>query len=470
MRATVALVIAVVGCSKAGEPSPAPGAAGGISGSARPCAEDAAGCQAGCDAGRLEDCHQLAWRKIGARGTAIDVAGAEKLLARACAGKLMKSCGMGAWLTAERGEELAADRRSALDRECRAGEGWSCAALASWALRPAGGGRGMRDMASGATWTELGCGAGHLWSCGTLESILRQAASLPDMNEAGRQRTKTLREMIDQKRAAACTSGQREGCPEGTPEYEAQVRKDCAGSDFGACAEIAQASQDAGEATRAARQACDHGKLQWACGLVCNGLRDGVAGAPDLAAARACFDRVCKAGEKLACDALASGPMLGGGCAAIDMENQPHLQLTSLPRLSAPDRAGGTFDSARAGKKDRLYLFTASWNVSGSLADLAPLAAELAPLGVELVAVLSDQSWDPVRARLDKPDSYVAVLDTPAAGEDIGRYTSALGITKVPEALVVDAAGTVRRHVVGPGLLTSRLNSRRCVEETLKRP
>ncbi len=468
MRVALAMVMLVVGCSSGGDPAPSPAAGKTAAG---PCATDAAGCQEGCDAGRLEDCHELGWRKIGARGTPIDIAGAEKVLARACAGKLVKSCGMGAWLVAERGDELAGDRKSALDRECRAGEGWSCAALASWALRPASpAARGMRDMGSGATWAELGCAAGHMWCCGTLESIVRQAATLPDVNEAGRQRMKTLGEMIDQKRTAACKAGQREGCPEGTPEYQAQVRKDCAGGDFGACAEIAHASQDGGEAMRAARQACERGQLQSTCGLVCNGLRDGADGAPDLAAARACFDRLCKAGEKLACQDLAAGPMLGGGCAAIDIESQPHLTLTSLPRLSAPDHAGGTFDSAKADKKDRLYLFTASWNATGKLTDLAPLAAELEPLGVELVAVLSDESWEPVRAQVRSADSFTAVLDAPAPGENIGRYTSSLGISKVPEALVVDATGRVLRHVVGPGLLTSRLNSRRCVEETLKRP
>jgi hypothetical protein len=466
MRVGLVTLVLVVGCSKAGEPSPAP--AGKKAG---PCREDAEGCQAGCEAGRLEDCHELAWRKIGARGTAIDVAGAEKVLAKACAGKLVQSCGMAAWLVAERGEELAADRRAALDRACRARDGWSCAALASWALRPATpDGRGARDMAGGATWAELGCGADHMWSCGTLEWILRQAAGLPDLDAAGRQRMTALRGMVDQKRSAACKVGKREGCGEGTPEYDAQVRKDCAAGDHGACAEIAHSSQDPAEAMRAARDACERGKLTTTCGLVCNGLRDGVDGAPDLAAARACFDRTCKAGEPLACDALAAGEMLGGGCRAIDMAQLPHVNLTTLPRLTAPDHAGGTFDSAAAGKKDRLYLFTASWNAAGKLSDLAPLAAELAPAGVELVAVLSDDDWSRVRSQIQPADSLVVVLDTPASGENIGRYTTALGITKVPEALVVDASGAVRRHVVGPGILTSRLNSRRCVEEVLKRP
>lgn len=465
----MAVVVLLVGCSTAGDP--APSAAGKERRAPGACAEDAAGCQAGCEAGRLEDCHQLAWRKIEARGTAFDPAGAETLLAKACAGKLVTSCGMAAWLAADRGEELAADRKSALDRECHAGEGWSCAALSSWALRPASpGAHGMRDLAGGGTWAELGCRAGHLWSCGTLEMILRQAAALPEVNQAGQQRMKALREMIDQKRTAACKAGQREGCPEGTPEYEAQVRKDCAADDFGACAELAHASQDGGEAMRAGRQACDRGKLTSACGLVCNGLRDGVAGAPDLAAARACFDRVCQAGEKLACEARDAGPMLGGGCKAIDMDRLPHLSLTALPRLTAPRQDGTTFDSAAAAKKPRLYLFTASWNAAGKLSDLAPLAAELAPTGVELVAVLSDESWDPVGRELDRSSDFVVVLDTPAPGENIGRYTSKLGISKVPEGLVVDAAGKVLRHVVGPGLMTSRLNSRRCLEESLKRP
>ena len=461
------MLLALVGCSTASESAPAAAKQAKPPG---PCATDAAGCQAGCDAGRLEDCHELAWKKIGARGTALDLAGAEKLLAKACAGSLVKSCSMVAFLAADRGEELAADRKSALDRECRAGEGWSCAALASWALHPAAGGQGLRDMGGGATWAELGCGAGHMWSCGTLESVLQHAATLPDVDEAGRERMKTLREMIQQKRAAACKAGQREGCPEGTPEYETQLRKDCAGEDYGACREIAHTSQDAAEAMRAAGPACERGKLTSACWITCNGLRDGALAAPDLKAARACFERTCKAGEQLACESLAAGPMLGGGCAAIDLEGLPHLQLTALPRLSAPDQVGGTFDSAEVARKDRLYLFTASWNATGKLTDLAPLAAELEPLGVELVAVLSDESWEPVRAQIRGAEGFTAVLDTPAAGENIGRYTSALGITKVPEALVVNASGKVLRHVVGTAVLTDRLNRRRCVEELLKRP
>jgi hypothetical protein len=449
--ATIALVV-MIGCSSGSETS-------------TPAATSAA--SSGCSGG--EDCFETAWRKIGARGTPLDVAGAETMLAKACAGKLVKACGMAAWLVAERGEELAAERRGGLDRDCRAGDGWSCAALTSWALRPAAAGGGMRDTGGGATWAELGCGAGHMWSCGTLEMIVHQAAALPDVNQAGRERIAALQAMVDQKRAAACAAGKREGCREGSPEYEAQVRKDCAGGDHGACAEIADTSQDEGEAIRAAKDACDQGKLMDACGLVCNGLRDGVGGAPDLAAARACYDRVCEAGEPLACKARDAGPMLGGGCDAIDLEREPHLALRALPRLTGAPKDGGTFDSSVPGKKARLYVFTASWSAAGGPSDLAPLAAELAPLGVELVAVLSDPSWDAVHG-LDRAAPLVALLDRPAAGENLGPYTSKLGITKLPEAFVVDASGRVLRHVVGPGLLTSRLNGRRCVEESLKRP
>jgi hypothetical protein len=447
-------LLLIVGCSTASETS-------------TPAAATAA--PGGCQAGKLEECFDVAWRKIGARGTAIDVPGAEKLLAQACAGTLAKACGMAAWLVAERGEELAADRRSGLDRDCKAGDGWSCAALTSWGLRPASAGGGMRDTGGGATWAELGCRAGHMWCCGTLEMILQQAAALPDLQQTGRERLSALRAMIDEKRAAACADGKREGCREGTPEYEAQVRKDCAAGDHGACAEIADSSQDIGEAMRAAKDACEQGKLTSACGLVCNGLRDGATGAPDLAAARACFERTCKAGERLACDALAAGPMLGGGCRAVDLAHEPHLALRALPRLTGAPQDGGTFDSSVPAKKPRLYVFTASWSAAGGPADLAPLAAELAPLGVELVAVLSDPSWDAVHG-LDRAAPLVALLDRPAAGENLGPYTSKLGITKLPEAFVVDASGTIRRHVVGPGLLTSRLNGRRCVEESLKRP
>jgi len=447
-------VVLVVGCSTASETS-------------TPAANK--GTASGCDGGKLEDCFDIAWRKIGARGTAVDVAGAEKIAAQACAGKLVKACGMAAWLAAERGEELAPARRSGLDRDCRAGDGWSCAALVSWALRPASpAAGGSRDVKSGAAWAELGCGAEHMWCCGTLEWILGQAAALPDVSDAGRERFVALRRLVDEKRAAACAAGKREGCREGTPEYEALVRKDCASGDHGACAEIADSSQDAREAMRAAKDACELGKLTSACGLVCNGLRDGALGAPDLAAARACFDRTCKAGEPLACDALAAGPMLGGGCRAVDLAREPHLDLRALPRLTGPQKGGGTFDSAVPAKAARLYVFTASWSVAGGPSDLAPLAAELKPLGVELVAVLSDASWEAVRG-LDA-SGLLAVLDAPAPGENIGRYTAALGITKLPEAFVVDAAGAVRRHVVGPGLLTSRQNGRRCVEESLKRP
>lgn len=469
MRAALVAAIAVAAsCSKATETSPVVGGERASAAGAAECA-GVPECEKGCEGGRLEDCHQLAWFKIGARGTPIDLSGAEKLLARACAGKLVRSCGMAAWIEAGGGGDLAAARRAELDRTCRAGDGWSCAALASWALRPAApGSRGARDTGGGATWAELGCATGHVWACATLEVVLEQVRPEPDWTPAMRERHAKLKAMIEEKRGAACAAGKREGCREGSREYEAQLRKDCAAGDHGACAELASSSQDAGEAMRAAQDACEHGKLNEACGLTCNGLRDGALGQPDMAAARACYDRVCAAGIALGCE-LRDAPMLGGGCRAIDLHDQPHLSLKRLPRLLGSRYGGGTFDSAGLRAKKRVFVFTASWNATGSIADLEQLAAALAPLEVDVVAVLSDASWERIQG-LEGARSLTAVLDPPAAGATIGAYTSKIGISKVPEAFLVDQSGAVRRHIVGSAVLTDRLNGRRCVVEVLGAP
>lgn len=471
MKRGLAVVVAVAACSKTGEPAPAKGPASQKASAATggACA-DAGACDKGCASGRLEDCHELAWRKIGARGVAIDVAGAEKLLARACAGKLARSCGMAAWIEAGDGRELAAARRAELDKSCRAGDGWSCAALANWALRPSSPGRsGVRDTAGGATWAELGCAAGHVWSCATLEQMLAQVAPGPDWTQEMRERVSKARAMIEEKRSAACGAGKREGCREGSPDFMALVRRDCAAGDHGACSELASYSEDGAEGMRAAQDACERGRLSSVCGMVCNGLRDGFAGEPDLAAARACYERACAGGDAVACRKRDAGPLLGGGCAGIDMEREPHLGVRRLPRLRAPRKGGGSFDSERAARRGRLYVFTASWNTYGRIADLEPLAIELRPLEIEVVAVLSDPGWERLPDVGDAP-SFTAILDPPRADATTGAYTSRLGITKVPEAMLVDASGAVRRHLVGPGVLTSRINARRCAADVLGAP
>jgi len=422
--AVVTLLLLVGGCSQAGEPAKGAAPSEAAAASSGACA-DPAGCEKGCQGGRLEDCHELAWRKIGARGTAIDVAGAETVLAKACTGKLVKSCGMAAWLVAGRGEDLAAERRAGLDRDCRAGDGWSCAALASWALRPGPTGS-LRDTGGGATWSELGCKAGHLWSCGTLESILEQAAALPDLDQAGRDRMATLRAMIDQKRATACSAGEREGCREGSPEYLVLARRDCAAADHGACAELVSYIEGE-ERQRAARDACEVGKLTGYC------------------------------------------PYARGGCDAIDIASEPHLALARLPRLKGTRQGGAPFDSAALRPARRLFLFTASWNRPGSIADLEPLAAALVPHQVQVIAVLSDGGWDSLR-ELEGARTITAVLDPPAPDQNIGRYTSALGISKVPEGFLVDETGAVRRHIVGSLIITDRFDLARCALDVLGAP
>jgi hypothetical protein len=479
----IALVVAVPGCSRAPEPAPKEASVPRPAGA--PCT-DAAGCDKGCSAGRLDDCHELAWRKIGARGTAIDLAGAEKLLARACAGKVLRSCGMAAWLAAGRGQDLDEDRRVALEANCAAGDGWSCGALANWGLRSQAG--ATRDLGRGANWAKLGCEAGHVWSCATLKTLMDSVSPARSCVEANVQpqdcgryveekglwtremqerRTLTLALATD-KLAAACAAGDRAGCGEGGPEYMVLVRRDCAAADYGACAELASYSEDLAEGMRAAMQACERGELTSSCGLACNGLRDGAAGEPDLGAARACYEKACAAGEKLACEARDAGPLLGGGCDSIDRDELPHIKLAVLPRLVGERRGGGQFDSSKAEGKRRLYLFSASWDIAGPLRLLQPLAVEMAAAKVEVVAVLSDPNWD----RLHELDagSFVAVLDPPAQRDNIGPFTTRLGISKVPEALLVDESGAIRRHLVGPGVLLSPINAVRCAEEILGRP
>ena len=65
----------------------------------------------------------------------------------------------------------------------------------------------------------------------------------------------------------------------------------------------------------------------------------------------------------------------------------------------------------------------------------------------------------------DKP-GYTTILDVPAKDAAIGPLTGALGITAVPETLIVDGKGIVRFHYIGahdfasPGLALLRGDDR----------
>ena len=435
---------------------------------------DAADCETRCRAahGKSDDCVELAWRKMGARGTRLDDAGAQRLLAPACAANAAGACGLAAWIEVNHGANLPPARRAVLAQACGRGDGWSCAALVNWALLPApGAGGSRRDVERGARWAETGCRAGHVWCCNVVDSLLDQVP-VADRQTA---RYTELTRLVADTLVPACRGGRREACDRDGPRYAALARRDCAAGDHGACAEVVSFTRDPAERARLADDACDQGGLLSSCGMVCDSLRDGTTGQPDLAAARACYQRACSAGLSPACT-RADDPLLGGGCPVIDESDQPHLSLQSLPRLELARPDGAAFDSRAAHhRRARLYVFTATWYPRVPLASLAALARKLSagPGATEVVAVLSNDHWDDLspddRTALTGVPGLVVTLDPPGKGavETTGPATRGLGISKIPEALLVDARGRVRRHLVGDGLFRDPLNTRRCIDTTL---
>ena len=76
-----------------------------------------------------------------------------------------------------------------------------------------------------------------------------------------------------------------------------------------------------------------------------------------------------------------------------------------------------------------------------------------------------------LRRRPGYLDAAAGEIPVVAPREPVDGFTRWLGFDVARwQALVVDASGVVLRHVVGTAVLTDRLNSRRCVEELLRRP
>lgn len=504
-RALVLVCLLVASCGPAGRGEGAAAAGSAPAGAiAAPAADepgctDATSCERGCEAGRAGDCLELADRKLRARGTAMDPAGAGRLLERACAAREPGACGRLARL------QLAAHRTPTVQREelkgaCApaAGEGGArgagavdpeaCAAAALWLLLDP-----ERDLAEVLTLSDRGCRAGGLVACSILEELLRQASPgaicaaegiepprcREELEARGRwsreeqERLRALRAMIEGTRERACRAGQWEACAPFSDEYLSAVRRACeTADDHGACAELAHASSDPAARAQALRRACDRGRVPSACELRGDGLRDGVEGEPSPEAARGAYQIACDGGMASSCDKLAM-PALGAGCPAIDTPDARNPTPARLGRLHGERWGGGRFDSRRD-RRRRLYLFTASWNHGMRIPDAIALQQALAGRA-QVVVVLSDADWSSQPAGdlealrgMEEGTGVVALLDPPQGDENLGPQTRALGIEKVTEAMLADRDGRVRLHLAGMKVGLDRRNTVLCLETALK--
>lgn len=430
---------------------------------------DAASCERGCEAGRATDCHKLAERKLRGRGTAMDPAGAERLLERACAAKLRGACADLAYLQLGAGRAPAVERAMLVDAcplegQVEAVEPRACAAAALWLWREPD-----RDVTQVADLSKRGCEAGDLIACSILEELLRLASSGADKEQAG---LRQLLALIEDTRTAACKSGRWEACGVGADQHLAAVRRACTTEDdYAACAELASVSADPAARARALRRACDDGRVPSACDLRGDELRDGMEDEPSPEAARRAYQIACAGGVGSSCIKL-KDPQLGAGCAAIDMPQVRNPTPARLGRLRGERWGGGRFDSNRD-RQPRLYLFTASWNHGMRIPDAIFIQQALGGRA-QVVVVLSDADWTTLRdedleaLRAKKAEDPVVVLDPPRGDEAVGPRTRALGIEKVTEAMLVDRSGRVILHLAGMQVGKDRRNTVLCIDSALK--
>lgn len=94
--------------------------------------------------------------------------------------------------------------------------------------------------------------------------------------------------------------------------------------------------------------------------------------------------------------------------------------------------------------------FFASWcNVCKSeKPSLEAFRDDFSPEDVAVLALASDESWEPVKKALPDGSPLQVLLDPPADGGNLGAIAKSYGITAVPETFVIDREGRIRHYFI----------------------
>ncbi len=118
---------------------------------------------------------------------------------------------------------------------------------------------------------------------------------------------------------------------------------------------------------------------------------------------------------------------------------------TRAPDFEAQDHTGKMVKLSDFRGKVVLLRFWGSWCETCKAEQ--PSLEDLAASGdVVVIAVASDESWEPIRKKLPAGSNAIVLLDPPSEGA-IGPIAEAYGVSAVPESLIIDREGIARYYM-----------------------
>lgn len=124
---------------------------------------------------------------------------------------------------------------------------------------------------------------------------------------------------------------------------------------------------------------------------------------------------------------------------------------TAAKEFTVQDYKGRSVSLSDYRGKVVLLNFWASWCdvCKSEKTGLHDLQRELGDDGLVVLALASDQQWEPVRKALPGGSPLSVMLDPPASPEDnLGTIARAWGLTAVPESFLIDRNGIVRHYFI----------------------
>lgn len=120
---------------------------------------------------------------------------------------------------------------------------------------------------------------------------------------------------------------------------------------------------------------------------------------------------------------------------------------TRAPEFEAQDHTGKMVKLSDFRGKVVLLRFWGSWCETCKAEQ--PSLEDLATWGDDLVviAVASDEEWEPIRKKLPAGSNALVLLDPPDEGA-IGPIAEAYGVGAVPESFIIDRDGIARYYLV----------------------